>query len=171
VFRIAINNGGKDAYEAVKAYYRMTTATDGKEIALQAMGRVQTPELVKDFLDFSFSAAVAVQDRHSSGLSLAANGKARGQLWEYIKAHWDDKVFPSLSGNMVVLERFLRVSLNKFASFDVEKDIQAFFEPKDKRGYDRGLGVIADTITAAAQYRERDAASVEEWLGAHGYLA
>jgi len=170
VFRIAIKEGGAEEYEAVKNYFRTTTSTDGREIALQSMGRVQTAQLARDFLDFMFSPAVAVQDIHSAGTSLAQNSKTRGLLWEYIKEHWDSKVYPTLSGNMVVLERFLKCCLNKFASFEVERDIQKFFEGKDKRGYDRGLGVIVDTITAAAKYKERDAALVREWLSTHGYL-
>jgi aminopeptidase N len=134
------------------------------------MGRVQTVDLARDFLDFTFSPAVAVQDIHSAAASLAQNSKVRGPLWEYIKEHWDSKVYPALSGNMVVFERFLKCSLNKFASFEVERDIQKFFEGKDNRGYDRGLGVIVDTITAAAKYKERDATLVREWLNVHGYL-
>jgi len=71
---------------------------------------------------------------------------------------------------MVVLERFLRVSLNKFSSFEVKDDIDKFFAEKDQRGYDRGLGVVKDTITGAAKYKERDEGIVREWLKAHGYL-
>ena len=75
-----------------------------------------------------------------------------------------------MAGNMIVLERFLRQALSKFASYDVEKDIRVFFEGKDNRGYDRGLGVILDTVIGNAKYRERDAAVVREWLGANGYM-
>ena len=140
IFRISVNGGGKPAYEAVKQFYSTTTAVDGKEIALQSLGRVQTPEFTNDFLDFLFSDKVAVQDKHSGAISLAGNAKTRHTLWEYIKTNWESKVYPDLSGNMVVLERFLRRSLNKFASFEVKKDIVGFFATKDQRGYDRGLG-------------------------------
>jgi aminopeptidase N len=143
---------------------------DGKEIALQSLGRVQSSDLANEYLDFLFSPAVAVQDMHSGAVALAANAKTRNDLWAFIKANWEDKVFPDLSGNMVVLERFLRSSLNKFASFEVKKNIDEFFKNKDIKGYDRGLGVIADTITGAAQYKERDAGLIKEWLSAHGYL-
>lgn len=170
VFRIAINAGGKEEYEAVKQSYKTTSSVDGKEIALLAMGRVQTADLAKDFLDFTFSSAVAVQDKHSPAAALAQNNKTRGLLWSYIKENWDSKVHPQLSGNSVVLERFLRMSLNKFASFEVQKDIKGFFEGKDQRGYDRGLKVIENTIEGAARYAERDAALLKEWLGSHGYL-
>jgi aminopeptidase N len=169
VFRVVIKNGGKDEYEVVKKFHATTTSVDGKEIALQSLGRVQSPELAKDFLDFTFSPAVAVQDRHSSGVSLASNGKVRQVLWDYVKENWDSKVFPELSSNMVVLERFLRSALSKFSSFEAEKDIAAFFEPKDQKGYDRGLKVVRDTIIGSAKYKERDAELVKEWLSAHGY--
>jgi hypothetical protein len=170
VFRISVTEGGKGAYEAVKTFYSTTTSVDGKEIALQSLGRVQSTDLAKDYLDFLFSPAVAVQDMHSGAVSLAANAKTRNDLWSFIKTNWDSKVFPDLSGNLVVLERFLRMSLSKFASFEVKKDIDDFFAPKDNKGYDRGLGVIADTITGSAKYKERDVGLVKEWLSAHGYL-
>ncbi|KAF2397077.1 aminopeptidase [Trichodelitschia bisporula] len=170
VFRIAIKAGGREEYEAVKAFYKNTTAVDGKEIALQSMGRVQSAELARDLLNFAFSPAVAVQDRHSVGISLASNSAVRVEVWNFVKENWESKVYPELSGNMVVLERFLKSGLSKFASWEVKKDIEGFFEGKDQRGYDRGLGVVLDTIAGAAKYREREAEGIKEWLTKAGYI-
>jgi len=170
VFRTAIKAGGQHEFDAIKKFYAETTAVDGKEIALSALGRVQTTELANAYLDFTFSPAVAVQDRHTAAGSLGSNSKIRPALWEYIKANWDSKVFPELSGNMVVLERFLRTSLKNFASFDVEKDIGAFFSGKECKGFDRGLSVARDTIIGSANYKQRDEARVREWLSSNGYL-
>lgn len=169
IFRISVTNGGEEAYESVKQFYLETTSVDGREIALQALGRVQTPALATAYLNFAFSPKVAVQDRHSPAVALAANGKTRLALWEFIQANWD-MVYKELSGNMVVLERFLRMSLNKFSSYEVGADIDKFFEGKDQRGYDRGLGVVKNTIQGAAKYKERDEGLVREWLAANGYL-
>lgn len=169
-FRIAVNEGGKEAYEAVKHFYTTTTSIDGKEIALQSLGRVQSQELANSYLDFLFSDAVAVQDIHTGASSLAQNAKTRLAVWEYIKTNWDSKVYPDLSDNMVVLERFLRMSLSKFSSHEVKKDIDSFFASKDNKGYDRGLGVVSNTVEGAAQYKERDTAVVREWLSVHGYI-
>jgi aminopeptidase N len=170
VFRTAIQAGDQAEYNAIKKFYAETTAVDGKEIALSAMGRVQSVELANAYLDFTFSPAVAVQDRHTAAGSLGSNSKVRPALWEYIKKNWDSKVFPELSGNMVVLERFLKTSLKDFASFEVEKDIESFFSGKDCKGFDRGLAVAKDTITGSAKYKERDEARLREWLSANGYL-
>ncbi|KAI4242677.1 MAG: hypothetical protein L6R40_003898 [Gallowayella cf. fulva] len=168
VFQINVAQGGKEAYDAVKQEYLNTSSIDGKEICLQALGRVQTPELVKDFMDFQFSDAVKVQDVHSGSIALAANPKARDALWEYIKEHWDI-VYKKLSGNSVVLDRYLKNSLQKFASYDKEKDIAQFFESKDTKGFDRGLVQVSDTVRGNAKYKERDEQLALEWLGAHGY--
>lgn len=168
VFRISIKNGGKEAYEAIKNEYLTTTSIDGREITLQSLGSVQTTDLAQDYLNFGFGGKVAVQDLHSVGVSLANNSKVRSEVWSYIKKEWP-MIREKLGGNMVVLERFLRMCLQKYASSAVEKDVEAFFKDKDNTGYDRGLAVAVDTIRGNAKYRERDVEVIREWLKAHGY--
>jgi aminopeptidase N len=168
VYKISVKYGGEEAYRAVQREYLQTTSIDGKEIALHSMGSIQTPELALDYLAFAFGGKVAVQDVHSVGSSLAANSKTRDALWQYIQQEWP-MIRSILSGNMVVLERFLRVSLPKFASFEREQEITKFFGG-DTAGYDRGLAVVSDTIKGNAQYRERDQVVVKEWLREHNFL-
>ena len=43
------------------------------------------------------------------------------------------------SVNMVVLNRLVTLSLQKFASNEKAQDIEAFFRDKDVKGFDRGL--------------------------------
>ncbi|KAL8921139.1 MAG: hypothetical protein Q9208_005892 [Pyrenodesmia sp. 3 TL-2023] len=169
VFRINVTEGGKEAYEAVKNEYLKTTSIDGKEICLQSLGRVQATDLVNDFLDFQFSDNVKVQDVHSGSLALAANSSARDALWLWIKNHWD-VVHGKLAGNAVVLDRYLKNGLQKFASHEKEKDIRSFFKDKDTKGFDRGLVQVSDTVRANANYKERDEELVLEWLQANGYV-
>lgn len=170
VYKIAVKYGGEEAYKAVQKEFLETTSIDGKEITLQALGQVQTPELAADYLKFGFGGRVAIQDVHSVAGSLAVNSKVRYTLWQYIKREWP-MIRERLSGNMVVLERFLRISLQRFSSFETEKEIATFFETRgeDTAGYDRGLAVVSDTIKGNAQYKERDLGVVREWLSAHGY--
>lgn len=56
--------GGAREYNAVKNEWETTSTVDGKEIALRALGRLQTPELLSDFLGF-ISTKVAIQDIHT----------------------------------------------------------------------------------------------------------
>lgn len=169
VFKNSIKYGGADAYKAVRNEYQTTTSIDGREITLQSMGQVQTPELAEDYLKFAFGGNVATQDLHTVGGSIGNNSKVRDTVWKYIKQEWP-MIRAKLGANMVVLERFLRMSLQKFASAEVEKDITQFFSDKDNTGYDRGLAVVSDTIKGNAKYRERDLGLTREWLSAHGYF-
>lgn len=168
LFSVAVQTGGATAYEAVKKDYLSTTSVDGKEIGLQALGYVQTSDLVNDFMDFQLSDKVAVQDMHSGAVSLAAHAKVRDPLWTYIKAHWED-LYAKLSVNSTVMDRFVKNVLSKYASHEMEQDIAAFFKEKNTKGYDRGLGQVSNTVSGNANYKERDEKLVLEWLQAHGY--
>lgn len=164
-----VREGGKSAYEAILGEYTSTTSIDGKETCLLALGKVQTTDLVNSFLDFQFSDKVALQDVHTGSVSLAANSKVRNALWQYIKENWDT-VSKKLSASPVVMDRYLKTCLSKFASHEVEQDIAAFFKDKDTKGYDRGLVQVSDSVQANANYKERDEALVLEWLKAHDYI-
>lgn len=167
IFGIAIREGGKAEYEALKKEWHTTTGVDGREVALRALGRIRDSELLPDLLKFLFN-DVATQDMHYGAVVLAANSMTRRGLWEYIQEHFDP-IKEKLGKNMVVLDRFLRQSLIKFNDRESEKEIAKFFEGKDNRGYDRSLKVISDTILGRAAYKERDANVVLEWLTAKGY--
>jgi aminopeptidase N len=170
IFATAIKQRGESAVKAIEKEYLSTTSIDGKEICLVSLGRVQTPELAQQIMSFVFSDKVALQDKHSPTIALANNSKVRTEVWHYIRENWDAKVHPTLSGNPVVLERFLRFSLNKYADEKIADEIAEFFKDKDTRGYNKGLEVIDDTIRSYAKYAKRDEKVVREWLAANGYL-
>ena len=168
VFSIVIREGGEPAYKAVQEEYLTTTSIDGKETCLIALGKVQTADLVNNFLDFQFSDKVAIQDVHTGSISLGANSAIRNELWKYIKQNWT-AVHEKLSANMMTTNKYFKDTLSKFASHEFEKDIAAFFKDKDTKGYDRGLVEVFDTVRANASYKERDEELLLEWLEAHGY--
>jgi aminopeptidase N len=167
VFGIAIRTGGRSEFDALKAEWHSTTSIDGREIALRALGRIQDTALLSEYLSLLFN-DVATQDMHTGAAALSANPRTRAGLWKYIQENFDT-IKGKLGKNMVVLDRFLRLSLNKFNDRETEKEIAAFFKDKDNRGYDRTLGVVSDTILGKATYKERDGKVILEWLKAHGY--
>ena len=169
MFQTVVREGGDSAYRAVRNEYANTASIDGKETCLLALGNVQKKALVDDFLDFQYSSEVAVQDIHTGSVSLAANSKVRNELWQYIKKNWVP-VQKKLMQNPVVMDRYMKTCLSKFASHEIEQDIAAFFKDKDTKGYDRGLVQVSDSVRANANYKERDETLVLEWLQAHNYL-
>ena len=131
------------------------------------MGRIQSPELLSDFLEFMFT-EVATQDVHTGAMALAANPKTRSGLWKYIQDNFE-QLKERLAANMVVFDRFLRLSLTKFNDSETEREIADFFQGKDNRGYDRTLSIASDTILGRVSYKERDGKVILEWLKTHGY--
>ena len=169
VFSIAVKNGGHSEYDALKKEYSNTTSVDGTEIILASLGRLQTSELAKDYLKWTFSGPVAMQDVHTPASALSSNSKVRKDVWTFVQENWQ-MLEEKLGGNKIMLERYLRMSLSKFASHQTEKEIADFFKDKDQSGFDRGLGIVSDNIKANARYRESDVEVIREWLQAHGYI-
>lgn len=167
IFGIAVRYGTGAEYSALKKEWQTTTSIDGKEICLNALARLQTPELLSDFLSLLFR-DVSTQDMHTGAIGLAANAKTRHGLWLYIQENFDD-IRSRLGQNMVVMELFIRHSLKSFTDRKTEKEIADFFEGKDNSGYDRALAVVKDTVLGRAAYRERDGAAILGWLKANGH--
>ncbi|EEP79230.1 GTP-binding protein ypt1 [Uncinocarpus reesii 1704] len=166
IFTINVAEGGQKEYDTVKEEFSKTDSVDGKEICVGSLARTKNPDILKEYFEFLFSGSVATQDIHTGGAGLAANSKARDAFWIWLKANWA-RVEQRMGSNKVVYERFVRMSLTKFADHSTEQDITKFFENKDKAGIDRGLLVVADTIRTNANYKERDEKGVLEWLKAH----
>jgi len=169
VFRISISEGGKEEYEYVWNEYLQVASPDGKEITLQALGRSKNLENIKDYLSKMISEHIPTQNTHYVSSSLSINNEAKPHLWEFVKEKWDD-IHKLLSGNMVLLDRFVRVSLNKFADEKTLQEMTEFFEGKDQRGYDRAVRVAIDTVQGNITWKNRDEKILEEWLQAKGYM-
>ncbi|KAK6528727.1 hypothetical protein TWF694_003967 [Orbilia ellipsospora] len=170
VFRIGISEGGKDEYEKVWDEYLKATSPDGKEITLQSLGKVKDESLIKDYLEKMISDKIPTQNTHYVSSSLAMNSDAKPLVWKFVKERWED-IFKLLSGNMVLLDRFVRVTLNKFADEGILNEMVEFFEKKDQRGYDRAVKVAIDSVSGNVSWKKRDEKVVVEWLKGKGYIA
>jgi aminopeptidase N len=167
VYGIAIREGGEREFTALKREWYETQSIDGKEIILRALGRLQKPELLSQYLELLFK-EVPSQDVHTGAFALSANPKTRAQLWSYIQENFDT-LKTKLSANMVVFDRFLNLSLQRFNDKETEQEIAKFFDGMDNRGYDRTLGILHDTILGRAAYKERDGPIILEWLKTNGF--
>jgi len=90
VFGIVLGdeNVSDEDYNAVVSLYKTSQSADGKELALQSIGDVTRPELVKKTIDLVLSGDIAAQDIDAPCSSLAQNTKTRDIWWETMKQHW-----------------------------------------------------------------------------------
>ena len=127
IFRIAIaEDPNPTTYNALKNEYLTTTSIDGREICLKAMGRVQSASLATDFLNFQFSDKVAVQDLQTGSAALASNSETRDVFWEWVQSHWA-AILGKMTGKTVVMDRFWKNTLGRFASFKRAEEVSTLF--------------------------------------------
>lgn len=135
-----------DEVAAVWAEVQSPSALDSKEIALGALGWAHPSAKATEYI-----ATAPIMDVHFLTSALAANTATRDALWEYIQAHYDELYAPMLL-NMVVLDRFVRVSLGHYADADTAAAIRGFFERRNTKGFERSLSQVLDKIATNAKW-------------------
>ncbi|OAQ69696.1 aminopeptidase 2 [Pochonia chlamydosporia 170] len=174
VWRTAVKKDSARAVDIIKNEWSNTKSIDGKLICLNALSALEDQQVLKEnIVPFNFNAsppsnAVNAADMHVLGMGLAGNPVGRQVQWTYMKENWDACV--TKLGNPIVVDRFVRVSLGGFTDGSVVDEIDSFFKDKDTKSFDRTLETVKDKIRGRAAYKQRDAASLKEWLGANKYL-
>lgn len=177
VYRTGVKVKPAKAVKVLKKEWFNGSSIDGKEVCLSSLGQVRDAEIIKkELLPFLFdlsppapaSESIPSGDMHSLGSSLAANSSARPIQWEYMQENWDK--LTTKMANPVVLDRFVKISLNKFVDSKYVGEIEKFFEGKDTSSFDRTLEQVKDAVRGRAAYYARDAGVLKEWLKANGYI-
>ncbi|KAH8677603.1 peptidase family M1 [Xylariales sp. PMI_506] len=171
IYRAGVRSNPAEAFDVLKKESALTKSVDGREMCITAVGYIRDADLINNkvipFLFGTESDSVPPADIHALGSVLSTNLVARPLLWRYIQDNWNS--VQAKAPNPTVLERFLRMTLNKFTDVKYVDEIDAFFKDKDTAGYDRTLEQAKDAIRGRAAYRQRDAAALKEWLTTHGY--
>ncbi|KAI0484343.1 peptidase family M1 [Xylariaceae sp. FL0804] len=177
-YRAAIKAKPAVAVDALMKEWYNGTSIDGTVTCLTALGQTRDVGLIENTLfPFLFNLSppappaqsVPASDMHSLGSSLATNSTARPLQWKFMQEHWDQ--LTAKMANPVVLDRFVKISLNKFTDAAYVDEIEAFFRGRDTSAFDRTLEQVKDAIRGRAAYRQRDADKIREWLAANGYAA
>lgn len=174
VWRAAVKKDPARAVEILKKEWFTTKSIDGKLFCLSALSALEDEQILKEHIvPFNFNAsppsnAVNAGDMHVLAMGLGDNVVGRQVQWAFMKSNWDACV--AKIGNPVVVDVIVRVSLGGFTDVAIVDDIDQFFKDKDTKSFDRTLETVKDKIRGRAAYKQRDAASLKEWLGANKYL-
>ncbi|SGZ53428.1 CIC11C00000005179 [Sungouiella intermedia] len=145
------------------------TSLDSREIALGALGHISNEKFAEKLISYlGDETVIPVMDAHFLGISLSKNTSTRDLLWSFFKQNYS-VLHKLMSSNMVVLDRFIKVTLCNYQSFKMEEDVKQFFEKKDIHGFERSLSQVLDQITINASYYQRDQGVVQQWLTENGY--
>lgn len=177
IYRVALKSEPAITTAFLKDEWYNPPAVDSKEVCLSVLGSSTDESVIKStLLPFLFnisppapaSDSVPPADMHTLTAAMASNRVARPLLWAFMKENWG-QIEKKISGNPIIVDRFVNSALSKFTSYREVEDIEEFFKDKDTSAYNRTLDAAKDKIRGRAAYRERDAAVLKEWLVANKY--
>ena len=176
IYRAAIKASPEAAVKFLKSLWFSTSSIDGKDICLSALGHTRDTKLLEsEILPFLFnisppappSNSVPSGDMHMLASSLAANSVARTMQWDFMRQNWPD--VEKKMANPVVLDRFIKLSLQQFTKESAVDEMVDFFEDKDTSAYARTLETVKDKVRARSRFRVREEKELLKWLKAQGY--
>ncbi|KAJ8143920.1 hypothetical protein OY671_002974 [Metschnikowia pulcherrima] len=142
---------------------------DAREVALGALGSTADLSVARKMLAYMVDESVIpTMDAHFLAVPLSKNPKTRDLLWQFFKDNYQE-IYALMSTNMVVLDRFVKMTLCNFQSFAMEMEVRDFFKDKDVHGFERALSQVLDQIHINATWFERDHGSVDAWLKNNEY--
>ncbi|KAF3082306.1 Aminopeptidase 2 mitochondrial [Orbilia oligospora] len=169
VYAIVLKNGGRKEWEIVRAAYDTGANSDERNTALRALGRSKDPQCIKETLALSLSEHVKEQDIYLPLAGLRGHEEGITALWQWAKDSWDilEKKLPPGLG---MLGSIVQIVTSSFTSEEQIADVEAFFNTRNTKGFDKGLAQALDSVKAKASWLKRDREDVKEWLKSEGYL-
>lgn len=93
--------------------------------------------------------------------SVALNSSGRDLAWQFFKGNWV-KISERYSGHL--LNRLVKFLTEGFASEQMAKEVESFFETHKSPGTERTIQQAIETIWLNAHWLNRDSAAIEKYL-------
>lgn len=156
-------------FESMIQEVRSPSTIDSREITLGALGNISNRDFASELLAYILDEEVIpTMDAHFLAVNLTRNAKIRHDFWNFFKAKYD-RLHALMSTNMVVLDRFIKLTLCNYQSPEMADEVEQFFSDKDVRGFERALKQVLDQIQINATWYDRDHQKVSDWLSKNGF--
>ncbi|EMG49910.1 AAP1 Alanine/arginine aminopeptidase [Candida maltosa Xu316] len=155
----------EDQFQTILNQVVAPSSLDSREIALTALGSVSNTAFAERLYDLLTKPdVIPIMDSHFLGEPLSRNKITKDSFLQFFLDNYDDKFYKSMSTNMVVLDRFIKLTLLNYRGEDKYRQIDEFFKARDIHGFERSLHQSLDNIKINTNWFVRDAASVEQYL-------
>ncbi|KAI4206462.1 MAG: hypothetical protein LQ346_001088 [Caloplaca aetnensis] len=169
VYAIVLRNGGEEEYDAILHEYQTASDADERNTALRSLGRVDSPELIQRTLSLPLSDQVKGQDVYLPIGGLRNEARGIEALWKWMTSNWEaiEKKCPP---GLTMLSNVVQICTSGFTTDEQLKEVQAWFEGRSTKGFDRALEQSFDAVRAKSKWLARDVGDVEGWLKKEGFL-
>lgn len=159
----------QESFDSLIGEVTNPSTLDSREITLSALGNIRDKALASQLLaSILDEKVIPTMDAHFVAVNLTKNSSIRADFWHFFKENYT-KLHALMSTNMVVLDRFVKLTLCNYQSADVAHEVENFFQDKDVHGFERALKQVLDQIQINAAWYERDHKKVYEWLVENGF--
>ncbi|KAG7662321.1 uncharacterized protein J8A68_004215 [[Candida] subhashii] len=158
-------NFSNDQFQAIIHEVTHPSSLDSREVALRALGHVRNPEIAQELLAMLINPEIIpTMDSHFLGEPLSTNPATKGMFLKFVLEHYDDTIYGLMSTNMVVLDRFVKLTLRNYSSVEEYEKIEGFFRNRDVHGFERSLKQSLDNVKINSNWKSRDEREVYEYL-------
>ncbi|KAI5967001.1 uncharacterized protein KGF55_000410 [Candida pseudojiufengensis] len=159
------SNFTQEQFNEIMKQVTNPTSLDSRELALTALGSTINPEFIEKLLNSLIDPKILPpMDSHFLGKPLSLNSKTKYKFLDFFLQHYDSSFYKIMSTNMVVLDRFIKITLRNYSlQFELDK-INNFFKSRDIHGFERALKQALDNIKINENWLIRDREEVEKFL-------
>ncbi|CAK9439545.1 uncharacterized protein LODBEIA_P36450 [Lodderomyces beijingensis] len=158
-------------FETLLTQVTHPSSLDSREIALGALGSVTNesiaPLLLNALIDTSI---IPAMDSHFLGKPLCTNFATRKLFLSFFLEHYES-FYKIMSTNMVVLDRFVKLTLRNYSTRSDLDRIEKFFATRNVHGFERSLKQALDNVKINYNWYERDHEKVAKYLNEYDYEA
>ena len=170
IFAVVAREGGVENYNKMFDLYKNSDNSDERLIALRSLGKFPEAELMQRTLGYVLDGTVLNQDIYTPLIEMRSTKAGVLALWEWVEKNID-VVIERLHPSSPLLGHLLTVTVSGFTTYQDISKVKAFFDKRDTKGYNNSLAQAIDTIEAKAQWVQRDAEEVEQFLKDSKFLA
>jgi len=162
VYKINLEHGDVNAYDAVLSVFHKTDLHEEKERCMCSLGYTKDTALLKRTLDFAMSEEIRSQDKVFVIGAVAGNPAGLEMAWQFLQDNWEElsKIY---SGGFL-LSRLLKSCTQDFSTEERAIQIEKFFAAHPAPAAERTLKQSVEHIRSNASWLERDGHAIEQWL-------
>lgn len=155
-------DGENETLKTMLKLYRESDLHEEKDRILGSLGAVKDEASLAKVLEFAMSEEVRAQDTVFGIISVTTTYKGRLLAWKFLKEKWDTLL--ERYGGGYLMTRLIKYTAESFATEEMAREIEQFFENRSKPGAERTVQQCVETVKLNVAWLNRDGDSIEEFL-------